>query len=154
MWFYCSWHWTTQQHLPSVEPSESWIPRWNEMALWDLGDGQLEFTDLERVVYGNWDGSTAWEGGTQKNPWNPVNPCSLTISALLGPFSRLRIPQLCLNQFPRVCFGFFILSGTLPSPQSPKGLQDYSVLQVLSRVLCTAQAFTRESKPIKWKACA
>lgn len=126
--------------------------KWHWISLGAPGDGHLELTELE----GNWNGSIHWgvRGGTP--PKKSVTPSSsmflntyLSIQIFAGTFLQAPYsPSLPQNQFSRVCFWFFILSGTLPSPQSPKGLQ------LLSRVLCTTQAFTRENKSIKWKVCA
>lgn len=73
---------------------------------------------------------TGGEKAHKKNPWNPFTPCSLIPICFAGtllqaPYS----PSMLQNQFPRVSFWFFIenrpcLSGTLPSPWSPKGLQE------------------------------
>lgn len=79
------------------------------MALW-----ALEFTELEREL--------RWQhclGGRNTKESMEI-PCSLTDFCFAGTFLQAPCSQ---NQFPRVWFGFLVLSGMLPSPQSPKGLQ-------------------------------
>lgn len=137
-YFSCSWHWTNK-HIPPVKPSVCSVQslgslngmKWHWISLWACGRWTSGINRTGKgFCSGNWNGSIHWGVKRERKiPWNPVTPCSWIRICFAGTFLQAPYsPSVLQNQFPSVCFWFFIgnrpcLSGTLPSPQSPKCLQ-------------------------------
>lgn len=111
---------------PLIGMKLHWISLWacgrRTSGINRTGKGSVAGTEMAAFTGG---------GKPTKTPWKPVIPCSLIHICFAGTFLQAPYsPSLLQNEFPRVSFWFFIenrpcLSGTLPSPWSPKGLQGF-----------------------------
>lgn len=114
-YFSCSWHWANK-HIPSAKPSVCSVQSLGSLMEWNgteshfehVGDRHLELTELENgSVVGT--EMTAFTGGMEREH-KKIHETQLLhvpeyVSALMGPFFRLHIHNLCFRiSFPEFAF--------------------------------------------------